>query len=224
MISGRQLKICGLTDPADAAAAAASGADWLGFILHPGSPRRIALADYVAAADRWPALPRVAVAVEPSPDEVRAMRAAGFDRFQIHFRHDRPVAELAAWAEIVGPDRLWLAPKLPPEVEVAPAWLPLAGTFLLDTFHAGFGGSGLTGDWVKFARHRRAHTGHGWILAGGLTADNVAEAVRQSGATWIDANSGVEASPGRKDPGKLAAFAGALRALPRVPAADPPGA
>jgi phosphoribosylanthranilate isomerase len=216
MISGRQLKICGLTNPADAVAAADVGADFLGCILHPASPRRIALADYTAAADEWPRLPRVAVSVEPSPDELRAMRAAGFDRFQIHFRHDRPAGELAAWSEIVGPDRLWLAPKLPPDVDVAPAWLPLAGTFLLDTFHEGYGGSGLTGDWGKFARHHAAHPGHTWILAGGLRAENVADAVGQSGATWIDANSGVERSPGRKDPAKVAAFAAALRALPPV--------
>jgi phosphoribosylanthranilate isomerase len=216
MISGRQLKICGLTGPADAAAAAAVGADWLGFILHPGSPRRIALTDYVAAVDRWPRLPRVAVSVEPSPEELRAMRAAGFDRFQIHFRHDRPLAELAAWSEIVGADRLWLAPKLPPEIDVAPAWLPLAHTFLFDTFHEGFGGSGLTGDWAKFARHRTAHPGHTWILAGGLRPENVAEAVQRSAANWIDANSGVEASPGHKDPVRLAAFAAALGTLPPV--------
>jgi len=212
MIDGIHLKICGLTTAEDAAAAAGLGADYLGFILDPSSPRRIGLADYVALARRLPDLPRVAVAVEPSVDALVAMRGAGFDRYQLHFRHDRPLAEFGAWSETVGPERLWLAPKLPPGFDVPPAWLPLARTFLLDTFHAGFGGSGRVGDWPKFARHRQAYPDHAWILAGGLGPDNVAEAVRQTGADWIDVNSGVESAPGRKDAAKLAALRAALLA------------
>jgi phosphoribosylanthranilate isomerase len=212
VINGIQLKICGLTTAEDAAAAADIGADYLAFNLAPSSPRRIALGDYAALAPRLPDLPRVAVAVEPSMDALAAMQTAGFAAYQLHFRHDLPLAELAAWSEAVGPERLWLAPRLPPGFEVAPAWLPLARTFLLDTFHAGFGGSGRVGDWPKFARHRQAHPDHAWILAGGLRPDNVAEAVRQSGARWIDVNSGVESAPGHKDAAKLAALRAALLA------------
>jgi len=212
MIDGIHLKICGITTAEDAGAAAGLGADYLGFILEPSSPRRIPLGDYLALAPHLPDLPRVAVAVEPAPDALAAMRAAGFAYYQLHFRHDRPLAELAAWSEAVGPERLWLAPKLPPGFDVLPAWLPLARTFLLDTFHAGFGGSGRVGDWAKFARHRQAHPDHAWILAGGLRPDNVADAVRQSGADWIDVNSGVESAPGRKDAAKLAALRAALLA------------
>ena len=89
--------------------------------------------------------------------------------------------------------------------------LPLAATFLLDTFHAaGFGGSGKTGDWAKFARYRETYPQHTWILAGGLSPDNVAEAVAQSGAFFVDVNSGVETSPGVKDHAKLRALGEAL--------------
>jgi phosphoribosylanthranilate isomerase len=213
MIAGIRCKVCGLTNLADAEAAEVFGADDLGFIFAPDSPRRITLGQYAAMAARLPDRRKVAVSVEPAPAELEALRAAGFDLFQIHFRHDRPLAEVAAWSETVGVERLLLAPKLPPEAEVAAAWLPLTTAFMLDTFHAGFGGSGRTGDWAKFARHRRAHPGHAWIVAGGLRAENIAEAVRASGAGWIDLNSGVERAPGLKDPARLAAVAAALSAL-----------
>jgi phosphoribosylanthranilate isomerase len=133
--------------------------------------------------------------------------AAGFDFFQIHFRHDLPATQVAAWAETVGVDRLWLAPKLPPAVDVPPTLLPLAKHFLLDTFHADkFGGTGATGDWEKFARHQRSHADKTWILSGGLNPDNIGAALRSSGARFVDVNSGVESAPGIKDQEKLKRF------------------
>ena len=107
-----------------------------------------------------------------------------------------------SWSE-----RLWLAPKLPPGVDVAPALLPFAKHFLLDTFHAeGFGGSGKTGDWGKFSRHQAAHPAKTWILAGGLNSENIGEALHASGARFVDVNSGVESAPGVKDHAKLKRF------------------
>jgi phosphoribosylanthranilate isomerase len=104
-------------------------------------------------------------------------------------------------------DRLWLAPKLPPGSDVPAAWLPLAKHFLLDTFHAsGFGGSGKTGDWEKFARHRKAHPEKRWMLAGGLNPVNIGEALRATGANFTDVNSGVESAPGVKDQTLLKKF------------------
>ena len=101
----------------------------------------------------------------------------------------------------------WLAPKLPPGEDVPAAWLPLAKHFLLDTFHAQtFGGTGQTGDWPKFARHRRNHPDKTWILAGGLNPANVGAALRESGATFLDVNSGVETAPGVKDHNLLKKF------------------
>ena len=210
MIGNIQLKVCGLTSAADARTAARAGADYLGFILWPKSPRFLALEAWKKLAPDLPAGPkRVAVMVEPSVAELSAAVAAGFDFVQIHFSHTVPLAVAAEWSEFAGRGRLWLAPKLPPEMDVAAAWLPLADTFLLDTFHAGgFGGSGRTGDWAKFARHRAAHPEKTWILAGGLTPENVAAALAASGARFVDVNSGVESSPGVKDHAKLAALAG----------------
>ena len=85
--------------------------------------------------------------------------------------------------------------------------LPFAKHFLLDTFHAdSFGGTGQIGDWPKFARHRQVHPEKTWILAGGLNAENIGDAVRASGARFVDVNSGVESAPGVKDHAKLKRF------------------
>jgi len=211
VIDGIQLKICGLTSLDDARQAAEAGADYLGFILHPASPRYLPLERYLALADRLPSRAKVAVAVEPTLPQLAALNAAGFDFFQVHFRHDLAVATVASWAETVGVKRLWLAPKLPPEQDVPAALLPLAGTFLFDTFHPDkFGGTGETGDWVKFARHQAAHPAKTWILSGGLNPENIGEALTQSGARFVDVGSGVESAPGVKDHGKIAMLVWAM--------------
>ena len=210
MINGIQLKICGLTSVADAAAAAGIGADFLGFILYPKSPRYLPLQSYHALSPSLPVGPRrVAVMVEPTAAELAQAAAAGFDFFQIHYSSTTTLDTVRGWSAQVGAERLWLAPKLPPADDVPLPVLPLAGTFLMDTFHdAGFGGSGKTGDWAKFSRHRLAHPGHTWILAGGLNPDNLAEAVGLSGTAFVDVNSGVETTPGVKDHAKLQRLAG----------------
>ena len=215
MLNAIHLKICGLTTVVDAAAAAGIGADFLGFILYRKSPRHLSLASYRGLASSLQVGPRrVAVMVEPSTDELAQAADAGFDFFQIHYAPSTPVETVASWSAQVGPRRLWLAPKLPPADEVPAAVLPLADTFLMDTFHAGgFGGSGKTGDWAKFARHQQAFPQKTWILAGGLSPENLAEAVTRSGTLFVDVNSGVETSPGVKDYAKLALLASALRAV-----------
>jgi phosphoribosylanthranilate isomerase len=211
MIDGIRFKVCGVTSHVDAEFADRCGADYLGFNLYPPSPRYVALETYRAMAGRLPGRGKVAVAVEPTPAELQTMRAAGFDFFQIHFKHDLPLETVTAWAKVVGGDRLWLAPKLPPVTDVPPALLPLAKHFLLDTFHNDkFGGTGLTGDWAKFARHQQAHPDKTWMLSGGLNADNIGEALRASGTRFVDVNSGVESAPGVKDHEKLKAFVVAL--------------
>jgi phosphoribosylanthranilate isomerase len=213
MIGDIQFKICGLTRAEDARLAAELGADFVGFILYAKSPRYVALGDAAELARGVPPGPkRVAVMVEPTLDELDWAQEAGFDRFQIHARADVPLAVVRGWSEAVGARELWLAPKLPPGVAFPEGWLPLADTFLVDTYHAeGFGGSGKTGDWSGFAALKAVHPEKTWVLAGGLSPDNVAEARRQSGARFVDVNSGVESAPGVKDAEKLRALAAALR-------------
>jgi phosphoribosylanthranilate isomerase len=207
-----EVKVCGLTTAGDAAYAASLDAGYLGFVLHPKSPRCVTLGQFKAMAGSLPDRPRVAVSVEPAPGQLAAMRDAGFSLFQVHFRHDLPEGIVRAWSSEVGPGALWLAPKLPPGVDVPAPFLGLARTFLLDTFDPNlFGGTGRTGDWPKFRRHREAHPEKTWILSGGLSPANVGEALAGTGARFIDVNSGVESAPGTKDHGKLEAFFAAVR-------------
>ena len=204
MTDGIRLKVCGLTTQADAEFAMQAGADYLGFILIPESPRYLALENFRTFAGALPQGRKVAVTLEPSPAKLIELSAAGFDYFQVHFRHELPVSTVASWAQAVGIERLWLAPKLPPGVSVPLAVLPLTKTFLFDTYHVRkFGGTGETADWNKFKRHRRNHPKKTWILSGGLNPVNIGDAIRQSGARFVDVNSGVESAPGVKDHGKL---------------------
>lgn len=213
MIAGIRLKICGLTTLVDAGFADRAGADYLGFILYPKSPRYISLAQFLAMKDRLPAGRRkVAVMVEPTDEQLTAAKAAGFDYFQVHFRHDHPISRIESWSREVGPERLWLAPKLPTGRDVNEAWLPLAETILFDAFDEHrFGGSGRAGDWEKFRRHLTKHGDKTWILAGGLGPENIGEALTASGARFVDMNSGVEVSPGIKDHARIEKAVSAIR-------------
>ncbi|HYC70407.1 MAG TPA: phosphoribosylanthranilate isomerase [Opitutaceae bacterium] len=213
MINKITLKVCGITSAEDAHAAVAAGADHLGFIFHPASPRALSAERFAALRPALPAAKRVAVVVNPAPAQLAAVAGLGFDAFQVHFKADEPMHRIAAWAEAVGAARLWLAPKLPPEADVAGELLGVAETFLLDAYHPEkYGGTGETGDWAKFKRHQEAHPGPTWILSGGLNPENVHAAIAASGARFIDVNSGVESAPGKKDRTKLRALALALGA------------
>jgi phosphoribosylanthranilate isomerase len=211
MIDGIRFKVCGLTSLADAEFADRCGADYLGFILYPKSPRFVSVENYRAMAPRLPDRRKVAVSVEPTLEELATMQELGFNYFQIHYSPSVTDAQLTAWSRLVGEKHLWLAPKLPPGAAVSPSALAVAKFILFDTFHAdGFGGSGRTGDWASFRRHHSAHTKNFWILAGGLTPENIGEALKQTGARFVDVNSGVEAAPGVKDEAKLKRFVVAM--------------
>jgi len=207
MIDGIRIKVCGLTSLVDAECADNYGADFLGFVHYPASPRYVSLEQFRAMLPKLPERKKVAVMVEPGREELMNIREVGFDFFQIHFRVEHGARIAAEYISMLPSDRVWLAPKLPPETEVPAALLPLAKHFLLDTFHAEkFGGTGATGDWAKFARYRLAHPEKTWILSGGLNADNIGQALRASGARFVDVNSGVESAPGVKDHEKLKRF------------------
>src|SRR5436190_6442343 len=181
------LKICGLTNEGDAAHAAAAGATALGVVFAPSSPRCISpdrARDIVEAVPA--AIPVVGVFVNAALEEIVAVVAhTGIRIVQLHGDE---------------PERYAAALKLPllraTGVDVAlDAW-PTA-TLLLDAVSGEErGGTGRRVDWERaagVARQRRT------VLAGGLTADNVAEAIATVKPFGVDVSSGVEASPGRKD-------------------------
>ncbi|MFM1851949.1 MAG: hypothetical protein RIS54_1633 [Verrucomicrobiota bacterium] len=211
MIDGVRFKVCGLTSIVDAGFADKCGADYLGFNLHPPSPRYVSLRQYAGMAKLLPPRKKVAVTVEPTLEALGEMKAAGFDCFQVHFRPEVGLEAINAWAGVVGREELWLAPKLPPDQDVPAEWLAQAGVMMLDTFSKDkFGGTGRTGDWSKFARHRTAHPETTWLLAGGLSPENIGDSLQASGARFVDVNSGVESAPGIKDLEKLKRFVVAL--------------
>lgn len=218
MINGIRVKICGLTSLVDAEAADAAGADYLGFIFYPKSPRYISLEQYRAMAPRLPPRKKVAVVVEPSNEELEALKAEDFDHVQLHFANETPFFQAVLWLDIIPPDKLWLAPRIPTGKELDLAFVPLADTMLLDAYHPdSFGGTGKTGDWKAFSALRTKFRKVTWVLAGGLNPENIAAAVMASGARVVDVNSGVEAAPGVKDHAKIKAFVAALQGVTPPP-------
>jgi phosphoribosylanthranilate isomerase len=199
------LKICGITRLVDAEVAIAHGATSLGFVFWSKSPRAVQPA---AAAAIVAALPNgidvVGVFVNASMTTVDAIASGvGLTMVQLH-GDERP--EDAATLQ-------WPVVRAVPQGSVAncDAW-PAHTVFLLDAAdRERRGGTGQTVDWPRagaLALRRRV------ILAGGLTPDNVGEAIRIVRPYGVDVSSGVEVSPGVKDPGKVAAFlANARRAF-----------
>jgi len=213
MINGVRLKICGITRLVDAEAATRIGADFLGFILYPKSPRYVPLVAFEGMKPGLPQNRKVAVMVRPTSEDLRSVRDAGFDFLQLHFDPDTDRSLVESWGDVASPDSLWLAPRLAPD-HPFPDWVrPLADTFLIDTFRRdAFGGSGETGDWGRFRDLQTDHPEKRWVLAGGLGPSNMAEALAQTGTRVVDVNSGVEITPGVKDRGKLEALVAAMRA------------
>ncbi|QXD25327.1 phosphoribosylanthranilate isomerase [Opitutia bacterium ISCC 51] len=208
-----RVKVCGITRPEDGQLALSLGASYLGFILYSKSPRSIDLEAFTSLNASLTDSFRVVVDVRPDMDQVKRYVSAGFDFFQIHFSDVHEGEYLAELSELVGRDRLWLAPKLPPETLFPESLFDYTDNFLMDTFQKnGFGGSGKTGDWKGFRQLKNDYPEKTWILAGGLNPDNIEDAVNQSEADIVDVSSGLESSPGIKSADKLRAFFGNLSA------------
>lgn len=201
------VKICGITRPEDAVASIRAGADWLGLNFWPRSKRYLTLAqasDVVQAARRErPGVELVGVFVDQPIGEVTAvMSALELDRAQLHGDEppdfvrrlgDRAIKALAV-AEQANLD------------DMAEYDCPV---ILVDTPSPGRGGSGIVGDWSAAqtaAGQRRV------LLAGGLTPDNVGDAIAEVRPFGVDVASGVESAPGVKDHELVARFVTAARA------------
>lgn len=199
------MKVCGMTRAEDAEAAASVGADFLGFIFYPKSPRNLSLEQFEKLLPDLPDLPKVAVLVSPEISFIDSLEPLGFDYFQIHFpMNSDSIDRTKAWSERLSPSSLWLAPKIRPGESIEEASLKYADAWMWDAYRKdAFGGTGQTSDWAAFREVSASYPDKRWTLAGGLGPGNVADAVRQTGAKRIDLNSGVEISPGIKDRNKL---------------------
>jgi phosphoribosylanthranilate isomerase len=213
--SGRVfVKICGITNDADARAAIDAGADALGFNLVRQSPRYIDIDSAAVWIDKLPReILKVAVLVDPDwEDACRANQLPFIDALQLHGNESPQFCRRLAEAGV------HFAKALPVSHSQSLGSVPdfFTNTLLLDSGSAaGFGGSGKVFPW-KFAwqfvqKHRELNV----ILAGGLNAKNVAEAVITVRPRGVDVTSGVEISPGRKDHGLIRAFIEAARRAKR---------
>ncbi|NBV39233.1 MAG: phosphoribosylanthranilate isomerase [Verrucomicrobia bacterium] len=204
MIGSTRVKVCGITHTADVAIACDCGADFIGVNVWPGSPRFVKPEQRKSLLREIPESKRVAVAVNPTVSDAASLIAEGFAILQIHFDPTTKACDVEAISQKIGPSRLWLAPKLPDGATWPKEILPLADTFLHDA-HAkdSFGGTGKLADWNRFKTLKNTHPDKTWILAGGLSPQNLKGALEAS-ADFIDLNSGVELSPGLKSAEKLA--------------------
>ena len=201
------VKVCGMTRAVDVEQALSLGADYIGFIVYPKSPRAVELERAAQLSLSVPKGKRVVVDVEPNPVGLRRYRDAGFDYFQIHVNASVEEQLLADYSTIVGRDQLWLAPRLAPSDSFPERLFKYAKTILMDTYSRNqIGGTGETGDFGRFAELKNQFPDITWILAGGLNAFNVSEALRESTTSIIDVSSGVESEPGVKDAKKLRNF------------------
>lgn len=213
MLTETRIKICGITETPDIPAAILAGASYLGFVFFEKSPRNLALNDAAFMATSVPVgIAKVGLTVDADDarlDEILA--EVPLDMLQLHGsetpervaavreRFGLPVMKAVGIAHEDDLSRLDEHARAADQLLIdakAPKDAPLPG------------GNGLSFDWRVIAGRRWSVP---WMLAGGLNADNVAEAVRLTGATQVDVSSGVESAPGVKDADRMTAFCRAAR-------------
>ena len=198
-----RVKICGVTGPRDAEEAALCGADAVGINFHRGSKRCVdaGRAKEIVDALRGKAIP-VAVFVDADAREIRRVcEAAGIGTVQLHGEEPAVLAAALDYRRI-------RAIRIGARADVGGYREYPCEAFLLDAFVPGVpGGTGKTLAWNRLpvAAGGTLH-GRPWILAGGLTPENVERAIVEAGPAGVDTASGVESAPGLKDRGKMRAF------------------
>ena len=209
-----RVKICGLTRRADAEAAAAAGADYLGVVLAPGGARSVALGDVRILLEGLPGR-HVGVFVNASAAQMRhAAEALPLDVIQLH--GDETPDAAAALRDGSGA-AIWKAVRPRDSAEFLDAIARFSGAadaLLLDGWNAqARGGSGTPFPWDVVAAFRgEVPAGMALVIAGGLRTDNVADAVHRLRPDVVDVSSGVEDAPGRKNSLQIHSFVSTARA------------
>jgi phosphoribosylanthranilate isomerase len=209
-----KVKVCGLTGVAEALDCASAGADWVGLNFHPGSPRRVAPS---LAAEIVSALPAACIPVglfvdRPVGEVAETAAAVGLRVVQLH--GDEPPEDLGALGllqivkafrlgGVAAVDRMAAYLRRASELGRAP------DAVLIDGYATGLAGG--TGRAIAWDVLDRLPPLPRLVLAGGLTPENVGERVARVRPWMVDVASGVESSPGRKDPARVAAFIRAAR-------------
>ena len=207
-------KVCGVTTPAAATHAASAGADLIGIVLVPGTPRHVPAeqAAPIARAARAAGARAVGVAAGQPADRLRQLvDLCQLDILQLHGDETPELVQNLSDEGL----HLWKALRVGPDFDRdAPAVYSAAGAraILLDAWHPSLrGGTGRTTDPGVASAVAAAHR---VVLAGGLCADNVAEAIAVVHPWAVDASSALESSPGVKDPDLVGAYLAAVRRCP----------
>lgn len=205
-----KIKICGLTSLTDALAAVEAGADALGFMFYQDSPRFVAPTTAARIIRSLPPfVARVGVFVNASEQVVRGVcDVCGLDTVQFHGEETPEFCRRFAPLKVIKAFRIKNGGSLRPlDAYDTDAWL-------LDAFVPGLqGGTGATFNW-SLAREAK-DAGYPIILAGGLSAENVAQAVHEVWPYGVDVSSGVESAPGRKDAKMIREFIDVVRGIER---------
>lgn len=200
-----RIKICGMTRRQDVEASVEAGADALGLVFYPPSPRAVTPVQAAALVrDLPPFVSVVALFVDPEPQQVQAV----LDAVPVHLLQFHGDEDEAACSRYRRP--YLKAARVRPELDLLEyaARFPSAQALLLDAFVDGYGGSGRAFDWSLIpSRLTRP-----WVLSGGLTPLTVGDAVRRLRPAAVDVSSGVEQEKGVKDAVKIAAFIAEVRA------------
>jgi len=213
-------KICGINDAVAMQTAIDAGARFVGLVFYPPSPRALEPDAAAALADPVPAgVTKVGLFVDPDDTLLDHVRdKVSLDMVQLHgaespercrsvrSRTGLPVMKAI---KVASADDLAAADDYDGAVD----WLMFDAKAPADMANALPGGNALAFDWTLLAGRDWPVP---WMLAGGINAGNVAEAVAASGATVVDVSSGVEVAPGRKDPARIRAFLAEIARLSRV--------
>lgn len=203
-----RVKICGVRTRADAVAAAEAGAAYIGLVFYDRSPRGLTLGDARWIAEGAPrSLVRVVLTVDAADEALDAIASmVPFEMLQLHGR-ETPERVVAVRERYSVPVMKAVGIRGEEDLEALRDYERAADQLLVDARPPSGadrpGGTGASFDW-RLIQGRRWKTP--WMLAGGLTPDNVAEAVRETAADQVDVSSGVESRPGEKDPDRIAAF------------------
>ena len=204
-----RVKICGVNSPAAFDAAANAGADWIGFVFSPNSPRFVTPAGAARLSGRLLGGPaRVGLFVDPTDDDI----AETLDVVRLHaLQLYAPVERISRIRAMFGVP-VWRSVGVT-QAEDLPEGGGIAAALVIEPKPpAGAtqpGGNGMALPWGMLKDWHPVTT---WLLAGGLAAENVAQAIAESGAQAVDVSSGVEREPGIKDPERIAEFIRAARA------------
>jgi phosphoribosylanthranilate isomerase len=208
MTTQTRVKICGLRDVPAMQAAVQAGATYVGLVFFPKSPRNVSIAEAAIVAKAVPVgVAKVALVVDADDALLDAITdAVPLDILQLHGA-ETPARVAAIKARYGLPVMKAVGIADESDLPALDAYGQVADQILVDAKppkHADLpGGNGLSFDWRLIAGRRWPVP---WMLAGGLTPDNVAEAIALTGAVQVDVSSGVESAPGHKDPALIAAF------------------